>query len=119
MRKTKRKSGYAAKSNFEVAARKGRYRNRIGRPEGSMGKGTHVAGKVAKLVTSNFNVTIFLSEFISDFQQKLQIERDDAVTEIDILKDKLEKAIYSSQKAIDERENVHKEFEKILEKYDR
>lgn len=52
-------------------------------------------------------------------QQKLQIERDDAYTEIDILKEKLEKAIYASQKAIDDRENMHKEFEKVLEKYDR
>lgn len=52
-------------------------------------------------------------------QQKLQIEKDDALTEIDILKDKLEKAIYSSQKAIDDRESVNKEFDKLLEKYDR
>lgn len=41
------------------------------------------------------------------------------MTEIDILKEKLDKAIYSGQKAIDERENVHKEFEKVIEKYDR
>lgn len=52
-------------------------------------------------------------------QQKLQIERDDALSEIDILKEKLEKAIYASQKAIDDREGVNKEFEKVLEKYDR
>lgn len=52
-------------------------------------------------------------------QQKLQLEKDDALTEVDILKDKLDKAIYTSQKAADERENVHKEFEKLLEKYDR
>lgn len=51
-------------------------------------------------------------------QQKLQLEKGDALTEVDILKDKLDKAIYTSQ-AADERENVHKEFEKLLEKYDR
>jgi len=48
-----------------------------------------------------------------------QLERDDAVTEIQILKEKLEKAQYSMNKAYEERENTTKEFEKMLEKYDR
>lgn len=51
--------------------------------------------------------------------QKVQMERDDAITEIDILKEKLEKSIYASQKAIDDKELANKEFEKMLEKYDR
>lgn len=49
----------------------------------------------------------------------LQLERDDALTEIEILKEKLEKAQYSMNKAHEERENANKEFEKMLEKYDR
>lgn len=48
-----------------------------------------------------------------------QLERDDAITEIQILKDKLDKAQYSMSKAHEERENASKEFEKMLEKYDR
>lgn len=48
-----------------------------------------------------------------------QLERDDALTEIQILKEKLEKAQYSLNKAHEERENTTKEFEKMLEKYDR
>lgn len=47
------------------------------------------------------------------------MERDDAITEIDILKEKLDKALYASQKLIDEKDNSNKEFEKMLEKYDR
>jgi golgin subfamily B member 1 len=56
------------------------------------------------------------------FSQKLyffQIERDDAYTEIEILKEKLDKSLYASQKLIDEKDNSNKEFEKMLEKYDR
>lgn len=48
-----------------------------------------------------------------------QMERDDALTEIQILKEKLEKAQYSLNKVHEERENTAKEFEKMLEKYDR
>lgn len=48
-----------------------------------------------------------------------QLERDDALTEIQILKEKLEKAQYSLNKVHEERENTTKEFEKMLEKYDR
>lgn len=48
-----------------------------------------------------------------------QMERDDAITEMEILKEKLDKALYSSQKVADEKENAHKEYEKMLEKYDR
>lgn len=48
-----------------------------------------------------------------------QLERDDALTEIQILKDKLEKADHTLKKAQEDRENANKEFEKMLEKYDR
>lgn len=48
-----------------------------------------------------------------------QLERDDALTEIQILKEKLEKAQYTMNKAYEERENASKECEKMLEKYDR
>jgi golgin subfamily B member 1 len=47
------------------------------------------------------------------------MERDDAYTEIEILKEKLDKSLYASQKLIDEKDNSNKEFEKMLEKYDR
>lgn len=49
----------------------------------------------------------------------LQIEKDNAYTEIEILKEKLDKALYASQKLIDEKDNSTKEYEKMLEKYDR
>lgn len=48
-----------------------------------------------------------------------QLERDDAMTEIEILKDKLDKALYTSQKSLEEKDSTHKEYEKMLEKYDR
>lgn len=48
-----------------------------------------------------------------------QLERDDAITEIEILKEKLDKAQYALTKAIEERENTSKEFEKHLGKFDR
>lgn len=48
-----------------------------------------------------------------------QMERDDALTELEILKEKLDKALYSTQKTIEEKETAHKEYEKMLEKYDR
>lgn len=41
------------------------------------------------------------------------------MTEIEILKDKLDKAQYALSKAHEERENAHKEIEKMIEKYDR
>lgn len=47
------------------------------------------------------------------------MERDDALTELEILKEKLDKALYSTQKTIEEKETAHKEYEKMLEKYDR
>lgn len=47
------------------------------------------------------------------------MERDGAFTELEILKEKLDKALYSSQKTIEEKESAHKEYEKMLEKYDR
>lgn len=47
------------------------------------------------------------------------MERDDALTELEILKEKLDKALYSNQKTVEEKETAHKEYEKMLEKYDR
>lgn len=47
------------------------------------------------------------------------MERDDALTEVEILKEKLDKALYSTQKSVEEKESAHKEYEKMLEKYDR
>lgn len=47
------------------------------------------------------------------------MERDDALTELEIMKEKLDKALYSSQKTVEEKETAHKEYEKMLEKYDR
>lgn len=47
------------------------------------------------------------------------MERDDALTEIEILKDKVEKAQLTTQKAIDDKDATNKEFERILEKFDR
>lgn len=48
-----------------------------------------------------------------------QMEKDDALTELEILKEKLDKALYSTQKTVEEKESAHKEYEKMLEKYDR
>lgn len=48
-----------------------------------------------------------------------QMERDDALTQLEIMKEKLDKALYSTQKTIEEKETAHKEYEKMLEKYDR
>lgn len=47
------------------------------------------------------------------------MERDDAITEIEILKEKFEKAQYSLNKAIEDRDISSKEFEKQAGKYDR
>lgn len=47
------------------------------------------------------------------------MERDNALTELEIMKEKLDKALYSTQKTIEEKETAHKEYEKMLEKYDR
>lgn len=48
-----------------------------------------------------------------------QMERDDALTEIEILKDKVDKAQLTTQKAIEDKDAANKEFERILEKLDR
>jgi hypothetical protein len=48
-----------------------------------------------------------------------KIERDDAGAEIDVLRDKLDKATMAAQKALEERDLANKEFERMLEKYDR
>lgn len=64
------------------------------------------------LITGEENVTLVYC-FI------FQMERDDALTELEILKEKLDKALYSTQKTIEEKETAHKEYEKMLEKYDR
>jgi hypothetical protein len=47
------------------------------------------------------------------------MERDDALTEIEILKDKFEKAQLATQKAIEDKDTANKELERILEKFDR
>lgn len=56
--------------------------------------------------------------FNVDFSM-FQLERDDAYTEIEILKDKLEKAQYAYSKILEDKEIASKEFDKMLEKYDR
>lgn len=48
-----------------------------------------------------------------------QMERDDSLTEIEILKDKIEKAQLAMQKATEDKDVANKEFERILEKFDR
>lgn len=47
------------------------------------------------------------------------MERDDAMTEIEILKEKLDKTQYALSKVMEERENTSKEFEKLMAKCDR
>jgi hypothetical protein len=47
------------------------------------------------------------------------MERDDALTEIEILKDKVDKAQLTTQKAMEDKDTANKEFERILEKFDR
>jgi hypothetical protein len=47
------------------------------------------------------------------------MERDDALTEIEILKDKADKAQLAMQKATEDKDAANKEFERILEKFDR
>lgn len=49
----------------------------------------------------------------------LQMERDDVVTGVDILKEKYEKAQIMLSKALEDKETANKEFERMLEKYDR
>lgn len=47
------------------------------------------------------------------------MERDDVVTGVDILKEKYEKAQIMLSKALEDKETSNKEFERMLEKYDR
>lgn len=49
----------------------------------------------------------------------LQIERDDLATEVEILKEKLDKNQATLQKAMEDKDIANKEFERMLEKYDR
>lgn len=49
----------------------------------------------------------------------LQMERDDRATEVEILKDKLDKAQHQVIKANDEKEVANREFERTLEKFDK
>lgn len=49
----------------------------------------------------------------------LQMERDDMLTEVEILKEKLEKNQLVLQKTLDDKDTANKEFERMLEKYDR
>lgn len=48
-----------------------------------------------------------------------QMERDDRATEVDILKEKLEKAQAQVTRAQDEKETANREFERALEKCDK
>lgn len=48
-----------------------------------------------------------------------QMERDDVVTEVDILKEKLDKSQMMLSKTLEDKETANKEFERMLEKYDR
>ena len=47
------------------------------------------------------------------------MEKDDRETEIDILKDKLEKAQHQITKSYDEKEVANRDFERALEKFDK
>lgn len=47
------------------------------------------------------------------------MERDDRSTEVDILKDKLEKAQAQVSRAQDEKDVANREFERALEKFDK
>lgn len=49
----------------------------------------------------------------------LQMERDDRTTEVDILKDKLEKTQAQVTRAHDEKDAANREFERALEKFDK
>lgn len=47
------------------------------------------------------------------------MERDDIITEVDILKEKLDKSQTMLSKALEDKDTSNKEFERMLEKYDR
>jgi hypothetical protein len=49
----------------------------------------------------------------------MQMERDDSAAEVEVLREKLDKAQIAAQKAIEEKDLANKEFERMLEKYDR
>ena len=47
------------------------------------------------------------------------MERDDRATEVEILKDKLDKLQIQCSKSQDERDMANREFERTLEKFDK
>ena len=47
------------------------------------------------------------------------MERDDRTTEVEILKEKLEKAQFQATKANDEKDSANREFERAMEKFDK
>lgn len=47
------------------------------------------------------------------------MDRDDRVSEIEVLKEKMDKLQYQMSKANDEKEVANREFERTLEKYDK
>lgn len=47
------------------------------------------------------------------------MERDDRTTEVDILKDKLEKTQAQVTRAHEEKDSANREFERALEKFDK
>lgn len=63
---------------------------------------------MSKYVTECTNTSCFI-----------QMERDDRSTEVDILKDKLEKAQAQVSRAQDEKDVANREFERALEKFDK
>ena len=47
------------------------------------------------------------------------MERDDRITEVEILKDKVDKAQLAATRVQDEKDSVAREFERALEKADK
>lgn len=80
---------------------------------------THSIHQKLQVSHASFHTLFKESQLLRDFYYYFQMDRDDAISEIEVLKEKLDKSLYASQKLIDEKETANKEFEKLLEKYDR
>lgn len=71
------------------------------------------------IIALNYNFIIILKLFNITLFRVLQLEKEDAINELDLQKDKIEKCQKAMYEAIQDKNGAKDELDRVMEKYDR
>lgn len=71
------------------------------------------------IIALNYNFLIILKLFNITLFRVLQLEKEDAINELDLHKDKIEKCQKAMYEAIQDKNGAKDELDRVMEKYDR